>query len=57
MKKTYQTPAITLVRLEAMQMLAESGGTSGFANMQGQDDVVFDSRQGGWGNENWGEEE
>lgn len=57
MKKMYKTPALTSLSLETMQMMAISGETGGFANKEGQDNVVFDTRGGGWGSENWDAEE
>ena len=56
-KKTYFQPLFEVSELSVGMPLAISGDTNGYENLPGQDNVTYETRNGGWGCENWMEEE
>ena len=56
MKRTYIKPILVAAELQAAQVLAESGGTSGHSAATGKNDVVFENRKQGWNSEDWTQE-
>ena len=47
-RQQYVSPVMQSLNIEIATMLSTSGGTSGYGNKPGEDNVEFDSRRGSW---------